>query len=1158
MTTLLTLTKAQLDKINLESPQSTVDLFAEQRSAALFSVDGIRKIFAPQIPGWTPLSYEQARYGVNADQTAGPGKGWHSVFGAYQFQEANDTIRLYRGKDLKPGETPDPFDKGTLIDTFVVPRDHNNEDSVGNIPRSAVQRTTVNEWWCTVERISGNPPESSDRLAILFKTTFPDSRAPSGNTDDRVPLAAPGFPAVIDQSMLANGFVDFIVPAWSIMFTADTIILDINGTIYKFEITAAHIGKDVTVPVPSALLESIGPAEPLLVSYVITDLVNNNSLASAVGAGVLDPDTSYLEAPTVRLSLKDTLKIDDLDHQPMDVDITARRADVVAGDQVELTMLDPASGLSKTYPPIPYRAGLNTVRVPYDDPSRIAPTTAIVSYERIRTTSGSTIHTPSYPYAFRLLAHSYLAPAPLAVEARGAVLSSMLEETLVYFGPDVRGMKLGDKVTLSCLSRSSGGTPRLQTYERYVTEAMEIPGSGFMVPFVWETKHLSTFGDGNIQLSCEVTGDGHLETIKSKVRHLRIAPATHQLEVIEVVKATNDLLDPDQIPFGTSAKCLSGVHTQIGATVRMEVWKNDIDPDKTGELVHIDSLPITAANVGKDVEFRLEQQLIKYLLHNVIRIVWFIECFRSQPLTAPELNLRIGNLVLVLPPPKLLQASPGNVVNPENTQNIATVEVAYPRMSTTHRVTLSCIGRSGFGSPVIASKPGIAGGTMLFDIPKTAFPANMGTFLTFRYAVTQTGIYDQSSSAAKYSVINIDKPELKYPHLTIAESVDNNTLDLNAFSGDAHWTLIAWLFIAIGTKMRVALSGTDSTGNQRVITLFDGTVSANEVKTGLSGTISRAELKKFKDGSQVSGLSIANFSDKGGADTFFPMFECTIKTEMLLKPAITQLIDNQAPVTGSISNGGTCDDQTPELVGTATAGSKVNLFDNGNHIDQATADKAGIWRKTISIALGRHTLTAQTPDGLQQSANWIVTIASDLSIGGDASLRMSEYLIVQLRPPVNPPPGAIYWQQASGGTGSLTYSSSNPSVARIHDSYGRVAVTGDGTTTISVTDQAGRRASYNLTVTGVRNVGLYGPVNWHAHAQGWRPSCLTVWQFQTFWSTYASGGNVPGQLGWPGGIYWTSTNNDYVGGVAWAFNMSNGGGFEHSPGDLNLYTLQFQ
>lgn len=1158
MTTLLTLTKAQLDKINLESPQSAVDLFAEQRSAALFSVDGILKIFAPQIPGWTPLSYEQARYGVNADQTAGPGNGWHAVFGAYQFQETNDTIRLYRGKDLKPGETPDPLDPGTLIDTFVVPEDHNNEDSVGNIPRFAVQRTTVNEWWCTVERISGNPSQSSERLAILFKTTFPDSRDPSGNTGDRVPLAAPGFPAVIDQSMLANGFVDFIVPAWSIMFTADTIILDINGKVYEFEITAAHIDNDVTVPVPSTLLKSIGPADPLLVSYVITDLLKNTSLPSAIGAGVLAPDTSYLDAATVRLSIDDTLKIDDLDHQPMDVDITARRADVVAGDQVELKMLDPASGFSKTYLPIPYRAGLNTVQVRYEDVSGIAPTTAVLEYARIRTTSGSIIRTPSYPYAFRLLAHSYLAPAPFAVEARGAVLSSTLEETLVYFGPDVRGMKLGDKVALSCLSTSAGGTPRLQTYERYVTEAMEIPGSGFMVPFVWETRHLSTFGDGNIQLSCEVTGDGHLVSIKSKVRHLRIAPATHQLEVIEVAKATNDLLDPDQIPFGTSAKCLSGVHTQIGDTVRMEVWRNDNDPDKTGELVHVDSLPITAANVGKDVEFRLEQQLIKDLLHNVIRIVWFIERFRSQPLTAPELNLRIGSLMLVLPAPKLLHASPGNVVNPENTQNIASVEVAYRGMSTTHKVTLYCIGRSGFGSPVISSKQGSAGGTLLFDIPRTAFAANIGTFFTFHYVVTQTGIHDQSSSAAKYSVIDIDKPELKYPHLTIAESVDSKTLDLNAFSGDAHWTLTEWLFIAIGTRMRVALSGTDSTGKQHVIKLFDGIVSANEVKTGLSGTASRAELKKFKDGSQVFGLSIANFSDTGGADTFFPMFERTIKTEMLLKPAITQLIDNQAPITGSIPNGGTCDDQTPELVGTATASSVVNLFDNGNRIGQATADKAGIWRATIPAALGLHTLTAQTPDGLQQSAVWTVTIASDLSIGGDASLRMSEYLIVRSRPPVNPPPGAIYWQQASGGTGSLTYSSSNPSVARIFDAYGRVAATGNGTTTISVTDQTGRRASYNLTVTGVRNVGLYGPVNWHGYAQGWRPSCLTVWQFQTFWSTYKSGGDVPGQLGWPGGIYWTSTNNDYVYDVSYAFNMSNGSGFEHSPGDLNLYTLQFQ
>lgn len=1158
MTVSTVLSKEQLDKINGESPQNRVDLFAEQRSASMFMASGIFRIFPILIPGWNPVSYLQAVFGVNADETAGPGSGWIVVFPSYQSMAGNDTLRLFMGKSLKPGEAPDPTDKGTLIDTVVVPQDHNNEDTVGVIPRSAVQKAGIHELWFTVERSSGQGPEVSEKIVVLFKPVFPDSRDPTGNTGERVPLEAPRFPGLIDKPMLAAGPVDFVIPAWPNMFAGDKVELDINGLIVEYEITAADIGKDITIKVSSDVLKAIGPADPLLASYTITDLVLNRSLSSAVGVGVLDPDTNYLDAPSVSLADNDTVAIDALNFAPMDVDIPVRRADAVAGDQVELTMSDAASGFSKTYGPFPYKAGVVTVPVLFEDVRNLAPTTIKLAYERIRTESGSTTRTPSYPYSPRLIAAAYRAPAPTVPQARGAVLPAQLIETPVYFGPDVKGLKLGDKVTLTCLSTSAGGTTRLQTYERFVTAAMEIPNIGTVVPFAWETRHLETYPDGTVQLSCEVTGEGHFEPLKSAVLHLRIGPVNNTLGVIDVVKDTNGLLDPKDIPFGTPAICPASVHTQIGDTVHMEVWRNVNNPDEPGERVFADSLPVTAKNVGLDVEFRLSHELINGLLNNVIGVVWQIVRPRTAPLTAPELSLRIGALALVLPAPKLLEASAGNTINPLNTQKTATVEVSYPGMNPTHKVTLYAKGRAGFGSPVFASKPGSASGTLRFDVPLMAVPANIGTFLTFTYGVAQTGIHDQNSAAAKYAVTNIDNPQLRYPGVVIAESADKQILDLNAFNGDAHWNLLAWLFIAIGTRMRVALSGTGQNGAPYVFMLNDTTITANDVKDGLSGVISRTELKKYKDGTQLIAMAIANFSDQGGADTFFPILELTVKTEMLLKPAISQLIDNEGKQTGSVPNGGTCDDQTPELVGTATANTEVHLFNHGNRIGQATADKAGIWRTSISIAFGKHVITAKTPDGEQQSDSWTVIVAPDLQIGNNATLRLGELLLVPGRPPVSPPPGTLYWQQASGGTGPYSFTSSIPGVARIFDASGRVAATGNGTTTITVTDQSGQRASYDLTVTGIRNVGLHPPVTWYVWDQArWRHLCLNVWQFQTLWNTYVHMGNVPTVLGFPHSLYWTSTNNDYVQDVAYACDLNTGSGFQHSPGSLALYSLRF-
>ncbi|MHC8328645.1 hypothetical protein [Pseudomonas sp. LB1P83] len=979
-------TQEQLAALKKGSPQLTVGLFAEVRSQSLFSEDGAFRIFPILIPGWHVVDYPTASHGVNADETAGPGLGWWVLFPSYPLMAAFDTLRLYMGKRLEPGQTPDPTDRGTLIKTVIVPRDHNNEDIVSFIPRTAVEKPGIHRTWYTVERTSGSGPERSEEITVWFKPTFPDSLDPTGNTRERVPLEAPRFPAVIDKEMVEAG-VDFIIPAWPVMTMGDRIVLTIDNQIVEFVIDAGQVGQDIVVFVSSAILKLIGPADPLLVSYKIHDQVHNSSLTSNIGVGTLEPDTTYLEAPSVPLTHDDVLAVDDLDGDPMDVDVLVRRADAAAGDKVELTLHDAATGFSEVFGPLDYKAGVVTFKIPFELVKKLVPTTIKLSYHRIRMVSGSVVRTPSYPYSPRLTGEKYRAPAPTAPQAHGAVLSPDLAETVVYAGPGIEGLSVGDKVILTCLSTSSGGTTRLQTYERFVTQGMVIPGVGIVVPFDWETTHFGTYQDGSVQLSYIVTGIGHATPLESYVSRLRIGQVTNVLNVVDVGKDENGVLDPKDIPFGTPAICPAKGHTRLGDTVHLEVRGPD------GNLVFADSLLITTAHLDKDIEFRLAYELINALLNQVITVDWYIARNRELPLTAPELVLRIGAKALVLPPPKLVQASPGNIINPQNTQKLATVKVTYTGMDPTHRVTLFIKGRDGFGSPVLATLQGSASGTLTFTLPLTVVPANMGTFMSFWYVVKQEGIHDQSSAPTKYEVTSIANEDINYPRMTIKEAPDHKVLNLNNFTGDAHWTLIAWLFIAIGTRMRVALSGQKSDGSEYVIMLFDGVITANHVCTGLSGVISREQLKQFKDGTQVYGLSIANFSDKGGVDTFFRMLELTIKSEMLARPMITQLIDNQGAITGQVVNGGACDDTTPELVGTATPNSMVHLFNGAAPIGTVTTDVSGIWRRVVNIGLGRHNLTAKTPDGQQISPDWTVTIHPDLNDVTDFAGGMNGWIV---------------------------------------------------------------------------------------------------------------------------------------------------------------------
>lgn len=972
MTALFRYTQEQLDALQEESPQQRGDSFAEVRSGGLFTENGTLRIFPILIPGWHEVDYPEASHGVNADQTAEPGPGWWVLHPSYFAMAAFDTIRLYMGKWLEPGQRPDPADRGTLIKTTIVPESHNNEDILSFIPESFIERPGIHRMWYTVERTSGQALERSEEITVWFKPTFPDSLDPAGNTSERVPLEAPRFPAIIDEAMVEVG-IDVTIPAWPIMTVGDVITLMFGNQIIEYTLKSEQVGQSIEIFVSSAILKLIGPADPLLASYKIRDQVHNSSLTSKVGVGALVPDTTYLEAPSVPLTNDDVLAIDDLGGAAMDVDILVRRADAVAGDKVVLTLYDATTGFTETYGPLDYKAGVVTFKIAFELVSRLAPTTIKLSYQRIRVVAGSEVRTPSYPYSPRLIGEKYRAPAPTVPQAHGAVLSPDLAETVVYAGPGIEGLAVGDKVTLTCLSTSAGGTTRLQTYERFVTQSMVIPGVGIVVPFDWETTHLDTYQNGSVKLSYRVTGIGHATPLESYDSRLRIAQVTNTLGVVDVGKDENGILDPKDIPFGTPAICPATAHTRVGDTVHLEVWTRDDDT-----LVFMDSLPVTADNVGKDLEFRLPLELIKPLLNRVISVDWFIARPRELPLTAPELVLRIGSKALVLPPPELVQASPGNIINPQNTLQNATVKVSYIGMNISHRVTLFVEGREGFGTPILATLQGSVSGTLIFILPLTAVPANMGTFMSCRYVVTQEGIPDQSSTVIRYTVNSLPNADINYPRMSIAQAPDHKVLNLNNFTGDAHWTLIAWLFNAVGTRMRVALSGQKSDGSEYVIMLFDGVITANHVNAGLSGVIGREQLKLFKDGMQVFGLSVANFSDKGGVDTFFPMRELTIKSQMLARPMITQLIDNQGSITGQVKNGGTCDDSTPALVGTATPNSSVNLFNGATPLGSAVADANGIWRKEVTVGLGRHSLIAKTPDGQQISVPWNVTVQADL------------------------------------------------------------------------------------------------------------------------------------------------------------------------------------
>ncbi|HHR8595118.1 TPA: BapA/Bap/LapF family large adhesin [Salmonella enterica subsp. enterica serovar Lexington] len=105
------------------------------------------------------------------------------------------------------------------------------------------------------------------------------------------------------------------------------------------------------------------------------------------------------------------------------------------------------------------------------------------------------------------------------------------------------------------------------------------------------------------------------------------------------------------------------------------------------------------------------------------------------------------------------------------------------------------------------------------------------------------------------------------------------------------------------------------------------------------------------------------------------------------KPIITQVLDDVESFTGPLVNGQTTNDNRPTLSGTAEAGARVEIFDNGVSLGLATLQPNGGWTFTPSQNLG-------------EGAHRLTVIATDAK--GNASPAASFDLVVDTQSPQQP------------------------------------------------------------------------------------------------------------------------------------------------------------
>ena len=170
------------------------------------------------------------------------------------------------------------------------------------------------------------------------------------------------------------------------------------------------------------------------------------------------------------------------------------------------------------------------------------------------------------------------------------------------------------------------------------------------------------------------------------------------------------------------------------------------------------------------------------------------------------------------------------------------------------------------------------------------------------------------------------------------------------------------------------IAGTAAAGSS--VNIYDGATLLGTVTADGSGNWS---LTPTLAGGTYT-LSVTATDSAGNTSAPSALYAITVDTAAPAAPAITSVTDDVDPAQGNVPSGGTTDDATPALVGTAEAGSIVNVYDGITLLGTVTADGSGNWTLTPTLADGTHDLIVTATDSAGNisaaSAPYTVTVAA--------------------------------------------------------------------------------------------------------------------------------------------------------------------------------------
>ncbi|KLQ40926.1 hypothetical protein ABR32_07450 [Enterobacter cloacae subsp. dissolvens] len=159
--------------------------------------------------------------------------------------------------------------------------------------------------------------------------------------------------------------------------------------------------------------------------------------------------------------------------------------------------------------------------------------------------------------------------------------------------------------------------------------------------------------------------------------------------------------------------------------------------------------------------------------------------------------------------------------------------------------------------------------------------------------------------------------------------------------------------------VRPELSGKGKPGS--TVTIMDGDDVLGSTVVDPDGNWTFTPEQDMADGDH--SLTVIS-KDPAGNEVSSPSFDITVDATAPEKPVLGSATDDVGTIRGDLSNGGTTDDANPTFNGSAEPGSRVDIYDNGEHIGSTIADDNGAWQFTPTTPLpeGEHHITTTATD----------------------------------------------------------------------------------------------------------------------------------------------------------------------------------------------------